>query len=177
MAGSDTDRERRDDTARAAEIAALLPLQIARAAALPGYAGSLAAVAPDRITSREALAGLPVLRKAALLERQSAAPPLGGFTTGGVRGFAHIFQSPGPIYEPGQVSPDWWRFGRFLAALGIGPGDVVQNCFSYHLTPAGIVSRAAFAASGCSARTSTRFTGPSPASSTARSPRGAWCAP
>ncbi len=51
--------------------------------------------------------------------------------------FAQVFQSPGPIYEPGNVTEDWWRIGRFLAAAGIGPGDVVQNCFSYHMTPAG----------------------------------------
>jgi phenylacetate-CoA ligase len=54
-------------------------------------------------------------------------------------GFAHIFQSPGPIYEPGNMSHDWWRAGRFLAAAGIGSGDIVQNCFSYHLTPAGMM--------------------------------------
>ena len=54
-------------------------------------------------------------------------------------GFAHIFQSPGPIYEPGGVDHDWWRMGRFLHAAGVGPGDVVQNCFGYHLTPAGMI--------------------------------------
>ena len=29
--------------------------------------------------------------------------------------------------------------GRFLHALGIGAGDTVQNCFGYHLTPAGMI--------------------------------------
>jgi phenylacetate-CoA ligase len=29
--------------------------------------------------------------------------------------------------------------GRFLHAVGIGAGDVVQNCFGYHLTPAGMI--------------------------------------
>ncbi|MCL4164370.1 UNVERIFIED_CONTAM: hypothetical protein GTU68_018527 [Idotea baltica] len=52
---------------------------------------------------------------------------------------AHVFQSPGPIYEPGGVSHDWWRFGRFLNACGIDAADVVQNCFGYHLTPAGMM--------------------------------------
>src|SRR5690606_34592531 len=32
---------------------------------------------------------------------------------------------------------DWWRLGRFLTASGVGRGDIVQNCFSYHLVPAG----------------------------------------
>src|SRR6056297_2218388 len=44
-----------------------------------------------------------------------------------------------PLYEPGQVSRDWWRMGRFLHACGIGRGDIVQNCFGYHLTPAGMI--------------------------------------
>jgi phenylacetate-CoA ligase len=49
-----------------------------------------------------------------------------------------VFQSPGPIYEPGNTTgADWWRMGRFLHAAGIGAGDIVQNCFGYHLTPAG----------------------------------------
>jgi phenylacetate-CoA ligase len=52
---------------------------------------------------------------------------------------AHVFQSPGPIYEPGGVTADWWRMGRFLHACGIGRGDIVQNCFSYHLVPAGMI--------------------------------------
>ena len=64
-------------------------------------------------------------------------PPLGGLTTIGLSEFDHLFQSPGPIYEPARSSRDWWRIGRFLHAVGIGPDDVVQNCFGYHQTPAG----------------------------------------
>ena len=82
------------------------------------------------------LATLPVLRKADLVARQAAQPPFGGLP---VRNLAHVFQSPGPIYEPGGISHDWWRIGRFLHAVGIGPGDIVQNCFGYHLTPAGMI--------------------------------------
>ncbi|MEZ5776738.1 MAG: phenylacetate--CoA ligase family protein [Paracoccaceae bacterium] len=82
------------------------------------------------------LAGLPVLRKSDLAARQKAKPPFGGLP---VANLAHVFQSPGPIYEPGGVSHDWWRMGRFLNACGIGKGDVVQNCFGYHLTPAGMI--------------------------------------
>jgi len=57
----------------------------------------------------------------------------------GAAGFSHVFQSPGPIYEPGGTDHDWWRVGRFLNACGIGQGDIVQNCFGYHLTPAGMI--------------------------------------
>ena len=79
---------------------------------------------------------LPILRKSQLGEWQKARPPFGGIAVSNV---AHVFQSPGPIYEPGGISHDWWRVGRFLHAVGIGADDIVQNCFSYHLTPAGMI--------------------------------------
>ncbi len=82
------------------------------------------------------LASLPVLRKAELSDHQKAQPPFGGLPVGNV---VHYFQSPGPIYEPGGISHDWWRMGRFLHALGVGRGDIVHNCFGYHLTPAGMI--------------------------------------
>lgn len=80
------------------------------------------------------LSKLPVLRKAELSEKQKSQPPFGGLTVGNV---THVFQSPGPIYEPGALENDWFRMGRFLHAVGIGAEDIVQNCFGYHLTPAG----------------------------------------
>ena len=90
----------------------------------------------DPIEALSELAALPVLRKSDLALRQAENPPFGGIP---VQNIAHVFQSPGPIYEPGGVGHDWWRMGRFLNACGIGPGDVVQNCFGYHLTPAGMI--------------------------------------
>ncbi len=80
------------------------------------------------------LASQPVFRKSELVAKQSEHPPFGGMHVGNV---AQVFQSPGPIYEPGGITHDWWRLGRFLHAAGIGVNDVVQNCFGYHLTPAG----------------------------------------
>ncbi|MDE0852616.1 phenylacetate--CoA ligase family protein, partial [Yoonia sp.] len=77
---------------------------------------------------------LPVLRKSDLTAWQKNQPPFGGMV---VTNASHVFQSPGPIYEPGGNSHDWWRFGRFLSACGIGADDIIQNCFGYHLTPAG----------------------------------------
>jgi len=85
------------------------------------------------LTGEAELSALPVLRKSDLVAQQSKTPPFGGITA---QNITHVFQSPGPIYEPGGAG-DWWRFGRFLHACGIGAGDVVQNCFGYHLTPAG----------------------------------------
>ncbi|TCO69642.1 phenylacetate--CoA ligase family protein [Rhodovulum euryhalinum] len=133
------DLETRSADERAASLAQCLPAQIAAAKALPGYAKALAEVDPDSVTGREALATLPVLRKSALTGAQAAHPPFGGYTVWPASGFDHVFQSPGPIYEPGCVSTNWWRLGRFVHACGIGEGDIVQNCFGYHLTPAGMM--------------------------------------
>jgi phenylacetate-CoA ligase len=138
--------ETRSADARAADLARQLPQQIARAQALPGNS-ALKQVDADTIISRAALAALPVLRKSDLAGAQAATPPLGGFA-GPASAFRYIFQSPGPIYEPGQTSPDWWRVGRFLHAAGIGQGDIVLNCFSYHLTPAGMIFDSGAAAVG-----------------------------
>ncbi|WP_264212010.1 phenylacetate--CoA ligase family protein [Leisingera thetidis] len=131
--------ETRSADERAADLARALPDQITRAKTAAGYAGLLEGVDPAAVTSTEALAKLPVLRKSELSRAQAENPPFGGFTVKPAHGFAHVFQSPGPIYEPGGVDGDWWRMGRFLNACGIGQGDVVQNCFGYHLTPAGMI--------------------------------------
>ncbi|GGH34009.1 phenylacetate-CoA ligase [Cribrihabitans marinus] len=124
---------------RAADLAQALPAQIARAKQAPAYADALAEVDPQAITGPGALAALPVLRKTDLTRAQAERPPFGGYTVKPARHFAHVFQSPGPIYEPGGTDHDWWRMGRFLHAAGVGPGDIVQNCFGYHLTPAGMI--------------------------------------
>ena len=97
------------------------------------------------IKSFEDLQKLPVLRKSELTEWQKASPPLGDIRTSNI---THYFQSPGPIYEPGRIQGDWWRLGRFLHAAGIGASDIVQNCFSYHLTPAGMMFESAAQAVG-----------------------------
>ncbi|TMV04787.1 phenylacetate--CoA ligase [Ruegeria sediminis] len=131
--------ETRSADERAADMATQLPQQIARAKGAASFAAFLDGVDPQAVTSTEALAALPVLRKSELGRAQAENPPFGGFTVKPAHGFAHIFQSPGPIYEPGGVDHDWWRMGRFLHATGIGQGDIVQNCFGYHLTPAGMI--------------------------------------
>jgi phenylacetate-CoA ligase len=99
----------------------------------------------SQLNSLDDLRQLPVLRKSDLSAAQAANPPFGGQPT---RGVTRLFQSPGPIYEPGGSTPDWWRFGRFLRGLGVGTGDVVQNTFSYHFTPAGAMFESAAVAVG-----------------------------
>lgn len=128
--------ETRSADERAAGIASALPAQIERAKAIMPALADVDAVG---IRSAADLAGLPVLRKSELARQQSDRPPFGGLVTVGIAGLDYVFQSPGPIYEPGVASGDWWRMGRFLHACGIGRDDIVQNCFSYHLTPAGTI--------------------------------------
>ncbi len=131
--------ETRSAEAREAALTEALPAAISRASEATGMAAHLGDVTAQDVTSREALARLPVLRKSDLVQAQSATPPFGGLNATPLSRFEHVFQSPGPIYEPGRIGHDWWRLGRFLHASGIGKGDIVQNCFSYHLVPAGMM--------------------------------------
>lgn len=133
------DLETRSADQRARDLARDLPRIIARAQETPGMRQNLAGIDAAAITSVEDLSALPVLRKSALVAAQAEAPPFGGYAALKADEFDHVFQSPGPIYEPGRVSADWWRMGRFLHASGVGRGDIVQNCFSYHLVPAGMM--------------------------------------
>lgn len=139
MSGYFDELETRSADERSAALAKALPEQVARAKGLPGYDGRLDDFDPAQVVDAATLSRLPVIRKSDLGAVQDAGNPFGGLTTRPASGFAHIFQSPGPIYEPGGIEHDWWRMGRFLNACGIGRGDIVQNCFGYHLTPAGMI--------------------------------------
>jgi phenylacetate-CoA ligase len=145
------DFETRDPAARQATQFECLRGQIVRAQAeAPGMARHLQGVDPAAVTDRAALAGVPVLRKSRLVELQRADPPFGGLTTRPAAAFEHLFQSPGPIYEPGLSSePDWWRFARAIYAAGFRRGDIVHNSFAYHLTPAGHMLESGARAVGC----------------------------
>ena len=126
------DLETRSADARAAGQLAAVNAQIARVAA----AADSCLPEVGTLKDMSDLRTLPVLRKSDLAKWQAEKPPFGGIP---VSNLAHVFQSPGPIYEPGGISHDWWRMGRFLHAVGFGPDDIVQNCFGYHLTPAGMI--------------------------------------
>ena len=133
------DLETRSSDQRLTESSVLLKEIIQLAANLEGYRDTLGSAESSIFNSLDDLPSLPVLRKSELSERQTRGNALGGYSSKKSFEFAHVFQSPGPIYEPGGISHDWWRIGRFLHALDIGKGDIVHNCFSYHLTPAGMI--------------------------------------
>lgn len=140
MSNRDPQEIRSADEREADQLAQFLPL-LARINAEKDNC----LIGADKVQSLADLHHLPVLRKSDLSAWQAAHPPFGGIPTNGV---TRLFQSPGPIYEPGGATPDWWRFGRFLRGLGIGAGDVVQNTFSYHFTPAGAMFESAAIAVG-----------------------------
>src|SRR6476646_6643175 len=142
--------ETRDPELREREQFELLRRQIAYAKAnAPGFARRLADVDPAIITSREALAGLPVVRKSQLADMQRSARPFGGLAATRWGKARRVFASPGGIYEPEGAAPDYWRLARSLFAAGFRAGDLVHNCFSYHFTPAGSMLETGAHALGC----------------------------
>jgi phenylacetate-CoA ligase len=160
--------ETRSPTQRDADHMAALPAQVAHAQRTsPALRELLAGVNASSITSRAALAKLPVIRKSELHERQQAgraaqANPSGIWGTPGhdvFGGFSavgygaqmpRVFASPGPIYEPDSAGKDHWRMARAMYAAGFRPGELIHNCFSYHFVPAGSMMETGAHALGCS---------------------------
>ena len=142
--------ETRSSATRDASQMGLLPdlIRLAQSKA-PGWTTHLSGVDAASITSREALATLPVLRKTTLKDRQAAMPPYGGLATSAPGALGRIFMSPGPIFEPEGHAADWWRMARTLYAGGVRPGDIVHNTFAYHLTPGGWIIDSGARALGC----------------------------
>ncbi|MBR0904553.1 phenylacetate--CoA ligase family protein [Bradyrhizobium liaoningense] len=141
--------ETRDHGAREAELFSRLPEVLRGAMAAPAYAERLRGLDPASVRSREALAGLPVLRKSELPALHKASMPFGGFVAAAPGSFARLFTSPGPIFEPEGRQADPWRGARALFAAGFRPDDIVLNTFSYHLTPGGFIFDASARALGC----------------------------
>jgi phenylacetate-CoA ligase len=141
--------ETRNAAQREADLFARLPDVLRRAMAAPAYAERLSGIDPSDITSRAALARLPLLRKSDLPALHKAAPPFGGLVAGPPGSFGRLFTSPGPIFEPEPLHADPWRGARALFAAGFRPGDVLLNTFSYHLTPGGFILDVSARALGC----------------------------
>jgi len=146
--------ETRSPAEREAALMAALPRQVAHAQqASPAFATLLAGVDAASVTSRAALARLPVTRKYELLERQQAQRAQDAF--GGFSALAfgpdmpRVFASPGTIYEPEGTRRDYWRMARAMHAAGFRPGELIHNCFSYHFVPAGSMMETGAHALGC----------------------------
>lgn len=146
--------ETRSPAQREAQLLAALPGQVHYAQRnTAAFAEILAGVDAAHVTSRAALAKLPVTRKGELLERQQARRAedvFGGFSAL-VRGPAmpRVYASPGPIYEPEGATRDYWRVARAMFAAGFRSGDLVHNAFSYHMTPGAFFMESGAHAVGC----------------------------
>ena len=148
--------ETRDPAVREAALLTALPGQIAHAQKnAPAFAEILKDIHAADITSRAALAKLPVIRKYELLEKQKASRAAGGNVFGGFSAVSYgskmprVFSSPGPLYEPEGSRTDYWRMARAIAAAGFQSGELIHNCFSYHFTPAGSMMETGAHALGC----------------------------
>ena len=144
------DLETRAPEAREQALLDALPRLIENAKRkAPAYGALLERLDPETITTRAAFAELPVTRKSDLVERQASDPPFGGFAATATGELAHVFASPGPIYEPEARRDDYWRMARALYAAGVRRGELVHNTFSYHFTPAGFMLESGAHALGC----------------------------
>ncbi len=142
--------ETRNPEERETALMATLPEQVALAQGkAPGFGKILAGIDAAGVTDRAALAKLPVTRKTDLLALQQTDPPFGGLTATATGALRRVFLSPGPIAEPQGQGKDWFRMGRAIFAAGFRAGDMIQNCFSYHFTPAGAMFEDAARAVGC----------------------------
>ncbi len=149
-AGSHLDAlEGRDPHDREADLMRRLPALIARAKTASGFAKLFADVDSQAITSRTALAALPVTCKSDLKSLQEAAPPWGGLAATDTSGLSRLFMSPGPTFDPEGRGDDWWRFARPLWSAGLRPGQIVHNAFSYHFTPAAFMVEGGAKKIGC----------------------------
>ncbi len=108
-----------------------------------------AGVRPTDIRGMEDLARVPVLSKDDLPDLQAATPPFGDMLAVPKEQLSGIYLSPGPILDPRGDAPDFWRVAPALWAAGFRSTDVVQNTFSYHLTPAGAMLEGGLRAIGC----------------------------
>jgi phenylacetate-CoA ligase len=100
------------------------------------------------LNSAADLAAIPLLRKSDLSDLQKLDPPFAGIAKG-TSGFKRLFMSPGPIFEGEDHRDDPYGAARAFAAAGFAPGEIVLNCFSYHLTPGAFIIESGAHALGC----------------------------
>jgi phenylacetate-CoA ligase len=141
--------ETRDPVLREREQFAALPNLIARAMTASGWAKHLIGIDPKSITSRAALAKVPLLRKSDVVALQKEDPPFGGLNVTAPGKVKRLLMSPGPIFEPQGGGSDWYGAARACFAAGLRPGDIVHNSFAYHLTPGGFILESGCHALGC----------------------------
>jgi phenylacetate-CoA ligase len=94
------------------------------------------------------LADVPLMRKSDLARLQAEDPPFAGIAAS-TGGFKRLFMSPGPIFEGEDYGEDPYGAAAAFRAAGFVGGDIVLNCFSYHLTPGAFIMESGAYALGC----------------------------
>ncbi|NNF84748.1 MAG: AMP-binding protein [Deltaproteobacteria bacterium] len=108
-----------------------------------------AGVKPADVRVVSDLAKIPLTRKADLKTIQKSELPFGGLAAAPPRAMRRIYVSPGPTYDPEGREESHWRWEKAFIAAGFRPGDIVQNTFMYHFSPAGLMFDEALLQIGC----------------------------
>jgi phenylacetate-CoA ligase len=108
-----------------------------------------AGVRPAEVQDVADLAKIPLTRKADLKSIQKSELPFGGLAALPPRAMRRIYVSPGPTYDPEGREETHWRWEKAFVAAGFRPGDIVQNTFMYHFSPAGLMFDEALTRIGC----------------------------
>lgn len=141
--------ETRDPAQREQDQFRTLTQTLDRALTAPGWAKHLGSLDPKSVSSRVTLAKLPVLKKSDLIGLQKETLPFGGYNATAPGKAKRILMSPGPIFELEGHGKDYANVARALFAAGFRGGDIIHNCFSYHLTPGAWMFDAGAEALGC----------------------------
>jgi len=108
-----------------------------------------AGVRPADIKELIDLPKIPLTRKADLKHIQKGEPPFGGLAAVPPRAMRRIYVSPGPTFDPEGRDRTHWRWEKPFYAAGFREGDIVQNTFMYHFSPAGLMFDEALLRIGC----------------------------
>ena len=108
-----------------------------------------AGIEAGEVKGIEDIEKLPLTRKSEFRELQRNIPPFGGIPGISLDLMKRVYVSPGPVYDPEGRNEDHWRWVKPLFAAGFRKGDLVQNTFAYHMTPAGHMFDSALSRLGC----------------------------
>jgi phenylacetate-CoA ligase len=108
-----------------------------------------AGVRPGDVKEPADLRKIPLTRKADLKHIQKGEPPFGGLAAVPPRAMRRIYVSPGPTFDPEGRDATHWRWEKPFIAAGFREGDIVQNTFMYHFSPAGLMFDEALQRIGC----------------------------
>jgi phenylacetate-CoA ligase len=95
-------------------------------------------LSPKDIQTVDDLRRVPITTKDMMIQYQEHDPPFGGWLAVPLHQVATIWLSPGPLFDAHDDSTHN-NSAKVLSFLGYVPGDLVINCFAYHMVPAGLL--------------------------------------